>query len=151
MGMTQHGLSLEKVLKKIGKNLTYKKLGEVLAERTSIQISKGTLERLKECRTWKNEDIDVLLNMLIDSHSKSELSPCQICHKMCYMQIAKIPMIEEDGRLEWVMWSHLEEQGHPPYPAAENSKAEALADFKKWEKEMAMINKRARTKQTAKL
>jgi hypothetical protein len=104
-----------------------------MEKRTSVAIESNTLERLRQCQTWQKETNDVLINKLIDGYVLAE-SKCQVCGKMCKQEILKKPLIEKDGFKEWVAWGHKEEQGHPPYPAMDWSKAEAEKDYKKFKK-----------------
>ena len=105
-------------------------------KRTTVQIEANTRERFRQCQSWKKETDDVLLNMLIDSYPVWEASKCQICGKLCVADILKTPLKVKGNPDDWIVWKHKQTQNHPPYPASETSKKEALEDYNKLQKEM---------------
>jgi ribonuclease HI len=103
--------------------------------RTTIQVSKLTRERFRQTQSWEKETDDVLLNKLLNRYGMYQKSPCRICKKMCVNELLKEP-VKIDGRMEWFLWKHVEEQGHPSYPVADTDAKEAVEDYKKFQKEM---------------
>jgi len=68
-------------------------------------------------------------------------SRCQICGGLCDEEVldgknAPADLKASDGKV--YCWTHTKfskHADHPPYPAAENTKQEAIEDYQKWRRE----------------